>query len=55
MLQDPNDEFILELAVAGDADSIVTHNRRHFRNAALFGIQVQTPAEFLRIIRKEDL
>ena len=31
VLQDPNDDFILELAAAGGADSIVTHNARHFK------------------------
>src|SRR5438477_8061337 len=39
-LTDPGDEFILELAVAGRADAIVTHNMRHFAGADRFGIAV---------------
>jgi predicted nucleic acid-binding protein len=51
-LRDPGDEFILELAVAGRADAIVTHNVRHFTGADKFGIQVLTPS-CLRIIERE--
>ena len=52
-LPDPGDEFLLELAVAGQADAIVTHNVRHFAGIERFGIQVLTPREFLRIIEGE--
>jgi putative PIN family toxin of toxin-antitoxin system len=49
MLQDPNDEMILEAAVNGGVEVIVTFNTRHLRRAAQrFGIYVLTPAEFLR-------
>jgi len=54
-LADPGDEFILELAVAGRADAIVTHNVKHFAGAERFGIRVMTPREFLRIIEGETL
>jgi predicted nucleic acid-binding protein len=43
-LPDPGDEFLLELAVAGRADVIVTHNIKHLAGAAQFGIRVVTPA-----------
>lgn len=43
-LSDPSDEAILEIAVNGRADAIVTHNERDFRPAARFGIDVMTPA-----------
>jgi predicted nucleic acid-binding protein len=46
VLPDPGDEFILELAVAGRVDAIVTHNVRHFVGAERFGIQVLTPRNF---------
>lgn len=55
VLTDPGDEFILELAVAGRADAIVTHNVKHFTGIERFGIQVMTPREFLRIIEGETL
>lgn len=52
-LPDPSDEFLLELAVAGGAHAIVTHNLRHFKGVGQFGIQVLTPREFLRKIEEE--
>jgi len=52
-LPDPSDEFLLELAVAGRADAIVTHNVRHFAGVERFGLQVLTPAEFLKTIEEE--
>jgi predicted nucleic acid-binding protein len=48
-LRDPNDEMILEAAVNGRAERIITFNLKHFLPAAeRFGIQVLLPAEFLR-------
>ena len=49
-LADPDDEFVLELALASGSQYIITHNRDDFRDAARFGIRIVTPAEFLRII-----
>ena len=50
LLPDPGDEFLFELAVAGPADAIVTHNVRHLAGSELFGLRVMTPREFLRTI-----
>lgn len=48
-LSDPADEMVLEAAVNGRADVLITHNVRDFASAALrFGIPVLRPAEFLR-------
>ena len=47
VLPDRDDEMVLELAVAAQADRIVTFNRRHFVEAERFGVRVCTPAEFL--------
>ncbi len=49
-LPDPDDEFILELAVAAAADYIITFNRADFHGAQRFGINVVEPREFLRIL-----
>jgi putative PIN family toxin of toxin-antitoxin system len=47
-LRDPNDEFVLELAVAADCQHIVTHNIRDFTGAERFGVSVLRPGQFLR-------
>ena len=47
-LPDPSDDLVLEVAVHGRCDRIVTFNTRDFVGSARFGIQVETPAEFLR-------
>ncbi|HXJ96453.1 MAG TPA: putative toxin-antitoxin system toxin component, PIN family [Terriglobia bacterium] len=46
-LRDPKDDLVLEAAVAGTCDAIVTHNRRHFEGAARLGLEVLSPAQFL--------
>ena len=48
------DEFILELAVAGHCHCIVTYNRRDFEGIERqFGIRPVTPGEFLAIIEEK--
>lgn len=47
MLPDPGDDHVLEIAVAGRCEAIVTYNRRDFRGAERFGIRIVTPPEFL--------
>lgn len=52
-LRDPGDEMVLEAAVNGRADAIVTFNTRDFGLAPLeFGISVSRPAEALRRITR---
>jgi len=50
-LSDVADEMVLETAINGRADCIVTFNTRHFGAAARFGIDVVWPDEALRRIR----
>lgn len=46
MLPDPDDDMVLEVAVNGRADAIVTMNRRDFGPAVKgFGIDVLVPGE----------
>src|SRR5262249_21358750 len=46
---DPDDELVLEAAIASGSDWIVTHNVRDLQTAAArFGVEVVTPAEALR-------
>jgi putative PIN family toxin of toxin-antitoxin system len=48
-LSDPNDDMVLETAINGNADAIVTFNERHFNPVAgRFGCQVMRPGEALR-------
>ncbi len=49
-LQDPKDEMVLELAVAGGCDTIVTYNRRDFAGTEKFGILILNPKQFLQQI-----
>lgn len=46
VLKDPDDDFLLELAVKTRA-MIVTWNLADFKQAANFGIRVMTPRDFL--------
>ena len=52
-LRDPADEMVLDAAVNGRAEAIVTFNTRHFDLAAkVFGIDLLVPADALRRINK---
>ena len=47
-LSDPDDDMILELAVAARCRYIVTHNLADFRGIGNFGIEAISPGAFLR-------
>lgn len=48
-LSDANDEMVLEAAVNGQADALVTHNLAYFRVAgSRFDLAIMPPAELLR-------
>lgn len=49
-LADPDDDMVLELAVAAQCKTIVTFNKSDFRGVEQFGIRARTPNEFLRDI-----
>ena len=53
-LHDPGDEMVLELAINGQADALVTFNLRDFAVAApRFGLCLRTPAELLKLLEKK--
>jgi predicted nucleic acid-binding protein len=47
---DPGDDAILEAAIAGGCDFVVSFNERHLRAAREFGIEVLKPADLLKLI-----
>jgi predicted nucleic acid-binding protein len=48
---DPNDEMILECALAGEVDYIVSGDKKHLLSLGQFrGIRIVNPAEFVRIV-----
>jgi predicted nucleic acid-binding protein len=52
-LRDPADDLLLEAAVNGQAEAIVTHNVTDFEPAsARFGVRILTPAQILKELAK---
>lgn len=47
-LSDPDDDFVLELAVSAGTRYIVTHNIRNFAGSDSLGVSAIRPAEFLK-------
>lgn len=51
--RDPNDEMVLETAINGHADAIVTYNAADFAMAGeRFGISVLRPGDVLKRVRR---
>lgn len=50
-LRDPDDDMVLECAVASGSRYLVTHNLRDFQRIAELGVQPVTPTEFLALLR----
>ncbi|MGB3059308.1 MAG: putative toxin-antitoxin system toxin component, PIN family [Anaerolineae bacterium] len=49
-LSDPDDDMVLEVAIASSSNAIVTFNKRDFRGCERFGVRLLTPAELLQEI-----
>ena len=49
-LPDEADNHLIEIAIAGGADYLLTHNIRHFRNSELHfpQLKIRTPTQYLR-------
>ena len=51
-LKDPFDDHVLEVTIQSNADTIVTYNKRDFKEAENLGIKILTPKEFLGILQE---
>jgi putative PIN family toxin of toxin-antitoxin system len=51
-LRDPDDDMVLECAVASGSQYIVTHNLKDFRRVPELKVHAITPADFLKLLRK---
>ncbi len=47
VLRDPNDDLVLEIAVAANCETIITHNVRDFDRARNAGVRALGPGAFL--------
>jgi len=52
-LRDPDDDMVLECAVASGSQHIVTHNVKDFKRAPELKVNAITPAEFLTLLRSD--
>jgi hypothetical protein len=50
-LSDPNDDMVVECAVASGSQFIVTHNIKDFRRVEELKLQAVKPADFLNFLR----
>ena len=50
-LRDPDDDMVLECAVASGSQFIVTHNVRDFRRVQELNVQAITPGDLLKLLR----
>ena len=50
LLPDPDDDFLLDLAVEAEVDYIITFNKKDFPRMDRFNIHLATPKEFMQEI-----
>ena len=48
LLLDPDDDLILEAAVSGGVDAIVTYNQKDFIGCEQFAVRVISPSDFIK-------
>lgn len=51
-LNDPDDEMLLELAIAANARYIITYNVRHFKGLRGFNVRAIKPSDFLKLLEE---
>ena len=49
---DPDDDLVMEAAIASHSDFVITFNKRDFPESRRFGIECLTPREFLILIKE---
>jgi putative PIN family toxin of toxin-antitoxin system len=54
-LRDPDDDMVLECAVASGAGIIVTHNIKDFLRTSSLGVEAMTPGQFLQQLKENRL
>ncbi len=47
---DPDDDFLVDLAVEAQADFIITYNQRDLQPVERFGIAAMSPKQFLQLV-----
>jgi putative PIN family toxin of toxin-antitoxin system len=52
-LKDPDDDMVLECAVAAGCQYIVTHNVKDFRRSEQLGVTAITPGDFLNLLKEQ--
>ncbi|WP_442889236.1 PIN domain-containing protein [Congregicoccus parvus] len=50
-LPDPDDDLVLEVAVAGRVDAIVTYNQNDFVGSDRLGVRIIRPQDFIKETR----
>ena len=53
-LRDPDDDMVLECAVASGSQFIITNNTKDFKRAPELRVNAITPAEFLTLLRSKS-
>lgn len=53
LLPDPDDEMFAELALAAEADWLVTFNKTDFVPLPSLGVGLATPAELLKVLKDQ--
>jgi predicted nucleic acid-binding protein len=48
LARDPDDEFLIDLAVAAQADFLITYNSKDLQRVTQFGVVLVSPRAFLQ-------
>ena len=54
-LKDPDDEMVLELAVQGGADLLLTFNEKDYRTARTFDVSIMRPGPAWAMRKKGEI